>query len=206
MGSIVLIFLLTALISFAGSLQVGPVNYFVMETGLRQNKTAAVLVAVGGSIPEFIYSVLAITIGMTLQQTPAFFLTFKWVTIVLLTVLATYYFFKKTTLTKQPEISKKGSFLKGFTLGLLNPQLLPFWLVVYTSFFTSTGLSITSFPQQLAFILGTGIGAFGLHVCLIYLVQANRERLEKWMVFPYFNRFLSAFFLLLAVMQIVSLC
>ncbi|MDH4472577.1 MAG: LysE family transporter [Fluviicola sp.] len=206
MGSIVLIFLLTALISFAGSIQVGPVNYFVIETSLRQNKTAAIMVAAGGSIPEFIYSVLAITIGITLQQTPAFFLAFKWITIVLLTALGIYYFIKKVAKHTLPTISKKGSFLKGFTLGLLNPQLLPFWLVVYTSFFTSTGLSITSFPQQLAFILGTGVGAFGLHVCLIYLVQANRERLEKWMVFPYFNRFLGAFFLLLALLQIVSLC
>ncbi|OGS77468.1 MAG: hypothetical protein A3D31_10720 [Candidatus Fluviicola riflensis] len=177
-----------------------------METGLRQNKTAAVMVAAGGSIPEFIYSILAITIGITLQQTPAFFLAFKWITIALLTVLSVYYFFKKITENKQPEISRKGSFLKGFILGLLNPQLLPFWLVVYTSFFTSTGLSIVSFQEQLAFILGTGIGAFGLHVCLIYLVQANRQRLEKWVVFPYFNRFLSAFFLLLAILQIVSLC
>lgn len=206
MGSIVLIFLLTALISFAGSLQVGPVNYFVMETGLRQNKTAAILVAAGGSIPEFIYSVLAITIGITLQQTPAFFLAFKWITIVLLVTLGIYYFIKKVNHQTTPRISKKGSFLKGFTLGILNPQLLPFWLVVYTSFFTSTGLSITSFPQQLAFILGTGVGAFGLHVCLIYLVQANKARLEKWMVFPYFNRFLGAFFLLLAFLQIGSLC
>lgn len=206
MVSIVLIFLLTALISFAGSLQVGPVNWFVMETGIRQNKTAAILVAAGGSIPEFIYSLLAITIGISLQQTPAFFLAFKWITVALLILLSVYYFFKKATKNAPPEISKKGSFLKGFTLGLLNPQLLPFWLVVYTSFFTSTGLSITSFSQQLAFILGTGIGAFALHVCLIYLVQANKERLEKWMVFPYFNRFLSAFFLVLAVLQIVSLC
>lgn len=206
MVSVVFIFLLTALISFAGSLQVGPVNWFVMETGVRQNKTAAILVAAGGSIPEFIYSILAITIGITLQQTPAFFVAFKWITVVLLGTLSIYYFFKKAVPAKQPEISKKGSFLKGFTLGLLNPQLLPFWLVVYTSFFTSTGLLISSFPQQLAFILGTGIGAFGLHLCLIYVVLRNRERLEKWMLFPYFNRFLSAFFLLLAFLQIVSLC
>jgi threonine/homoserine/homoserine lactone efflux protein len=206
MVSIVLIFLLTALISFAGSLQVGPVNYFVMETGLRQNKTAAILVAIGGSIPEFIYSVLAITIGISLQQTPAFFLAFEWITIALLIALSIYYFLKKVAQNTQPRISKKGSFLKGFTLGLLNPQLLPFWLVVYTSFFTSTGLSITSFPQQLAFILGTGIGAFGLHLCLIYLVQTNKERLVKWLAFPYFNRFLGGFFLLLAFVQIGSLC
>ncbi|HLP56745.1 MAG TPA: LysE family transporter [Fluviicola sp.] len=206
MGTVVLIFLLTALISFAGSLQVGPVNYFVMETGIRQNTTAAILVAAGGSVPEFIYSLLAITLGMTLQQHPWFFLLFKWITILLLAVLGLYYFLKKTTRVQRSETSKKGSFLKGFILGALNPQLLPFWLVVYTSVFTSTGLSVTSFAEQLAFILGTGIGAFGLHVCLIYLVQANRQRLEKWLIFPYFNRFLGVFFLLLAAVQIVSLC
>jgi threonine/homoserine/homoserine lactone efflux protein len=205
MVTIVLIFLLTALISFAGSLQVGPVNYFVMETGLRQNRMAAILVAAGGSIPEFIYSVLAITIGISLQQTPTFFLAFKWITIALLLGLSIYYFFKKVVQNAQSDFSKKGSFLKGFTLGLLNPQLLPFWLVVYTSFFTSTGLSITSLSEQIAFITGTGIGAFGLHLCLIYLVRTNKERLEKWINFPYFNRFLSAFFLLLAFLQIASL-
>lgn len=206
MVSVALIFLLTALVSFAGSLQVGPVNYFVVETCLRQNRTSGVLVAIGGSIPECIYSLLAIVIGASLQKVPGLFLAFQWTTVVLLTVLAIVHLRKKSRLTVVDNASHKGSLLKGFALGMLNPQLLPFWLVVYTSLFAPAGLRIDTAWEQTAFVLGTGIGAFALHVLLIFVVQKNRDRLTKWINYPSFNYLLSALFFVLALIQFISLC
>ena len=206
MVTILLIFLLTAGISFAGSLQLGPVNYFVMETCLRENRTSGIMVAIGGCIPEFIYSFLAIFIGMSLQEMPTLFLIFQWTTIAVLLVLSIYYFFKKNTENSFRTSGKKASLLKGFSLGMLNPQLLPFWLVVYTSFFTKTGLTIHHIGEQVAFILGTGIGAFALHLFLVFLVHTNRQKLEKFIRFKHFNTILSGLFFVLALVQLIALC
>jgi threonine/homoserine/homoserine lactone efflux protein len=206
MLSIALIFLLTAAVSFAGSLQVGPVNYFVVETCLRQNRTSGVLVAVGGSIPECIYSLLAIVVGAWLQKVPGLFLAFQWTTVALLTVLAVVQLRRKNTMTVIDNASHRGSLLKGFALGMLNPQLLPFWLVVYTSLFAPVGLRIDNAWEQAAFVLGTGIGAFALHLLLIFVVKKNRERLTRWINYPSFNYLLSALFFVLALIQLISLC
>ena len=55
-----LLFSFVTLISFAGSIQLGAVNLAVVQTTLNRNFSAGILVAVGGSIPEFIYSFLAL--------------------------------------------------------------------------------------------------------------------------------------------------
>jgi len=206
MVTVVLIFFLTAGISFAGSLQLGPVNYFVMEACLRENRTSGILVAVGGSIPEFIYSFLAIFIGSSLQEMPTLFLLFQWSTVAVLVALSVYYFFKKNTEKSFRTIGKKASFLKGFSLGMLNPQLLPFWLIVYTSFFTKTGFTIHGVGEQIAFIVGTGVGAFALHMLLVYLVHSNRQKLERFIRYKYINTILSGLFFILALVQLIRLC
>ena len=55
-----IIFSLVALISFAASIHIGAVNLAVVQATLNRNLSAGILVAVGGSIPEFIYSFLAL--------------------------------------------------------------------------------------------------------------------------------------------------
>ena len=56
--SILFIFLITAGISFAGSLQLGIVNTEVIKAALYKNKKAAQLTALGGSLPEIIDAVI----------------------------------------------------------------------------------------------------------------------------------------------------
>ena len=56
----VLIFTFSSIVSFFGSLQLGPVNLFVINSTLFRNRKTAYYVAIGGCIPEFIYCALAV--------------------------------------------------------------------------------------------------------------------------------------------------
>jgi threonine/homoserine/homoserine lactone efflux protein len=200
------IFLMTATVSFAGSLQVGPVNYFVMESTLEHNRKAGILVAVGGCIPEFIYSFLALHVGLFLQQLSGTFVAFRVITAVVLFVVGVSFFLRKSgginTLKKQ---ASSHFLFKGFVLGMLNPQLLPFWLIVYTSFYSFTGISIQSFSECTGFVVGTGCGAMLLHLVLIYFTDTFREQFHKWVQFPFLNRIIGSIFVLLAVLQVIWL-
>lgn len=206
MLDVILIFLVTSVVSFAGSLQVGPVNFFVLEATLHNNRKAGMLVAVGGSIPEFIYSILALAVGLYLQQLPGAFLVFRIVTAVVLLIIGISFFVKKykqsNTLNQQ---SEQHFLLRGFVLGILNPQLLPFWLIVYTSFFSLTGIRIDSAPACAGFVAGTGCGAFALHLLLIYFSNKFREKLNRWMQQVFVYKAIGGLFILLAVLQAFSL-
>lgn len=198
--------MVTSGVSFAGSLQVGPVNFFVMEATLHRSRKAGLLVAIGGSIPEFIYSILALSTGLFLQQLPGAFFVFRVITVLVLLTIGLFFLLKKQSsnaeLQQHPE---RRFFLKGFVLGILNPQLLPFWLIVYTSFFSFTGLAIDSTIEYIGFVAGTGCGAFALHLVLIYFTDSFRVKLTRWVQFPYLNRIIGGFFVLLAILQAVSL-
>lgn len=177
-----------------------------MEATLHRSRKAGLLVAVGGSIPEFIYSILALSTGLFLQQLPGAFFVFRVITALVLLTIGLLFILKKTTSsTEMQQYPERHFLLKGFFLGILNPQLLPFWLIVYTSFFSLTGLSIDSTIEYIGFVAGTGCGAFALHLVLIYFTDSFRVKLARWIQLPFLNRIIGGFFVLLAILQVVSL-
>jgi threonine/homoserine/homoserine lactone efflux protein len=89
-----LAFLFAAVISFWGSLQLGPVNVCVIETALSYGKRQALIVAFGGILPELIYSTLAVFGANWLVQYPQFTLIFGWIIVLLLFSLGIYYLLK----------------------------------------------------------------------------------------------------------------
>ena len=202
----ILIFLVTSVVSFTGSIQVGPVNFFVLEATLQKNRKAGMLVAIGGCIPEFIYSILALAAGLYLQQLPGAFLVLRIVTAIVLLVIGIAFLLKKRSQSRGlKQQSDQRFLLKGFVLGMLNPQLLPFWLIVYTSFFSLTGISIDSLYSNVGFVAGTGCGAFALHLVLIYFSDKFREKLNRFVQHQVLHKVIGGIFVLMAVLQAFSL-
>ena len=210
MLSALLILLVSCLVSFVGSLQLGPVNLFVINSVLFNTKKAAFWVAVGGSLPEFIYCALAIYTSSFLQTSSLFLFVFKIIFILILVCIAIVFFIKKTkeihfsnsnhnneTLTK--------NFIKGFSLAALNPQLLPFWIFVEVYFNSTKLLKIQSNLHCFSFILGAGLGAFILLISLILIVTKYKAGIAKYINHIYYNKMLAILFLLIAAQQLISL-
>ena len=95
MFSIILIFCASCLVSFLGSLQLGPVNLFVINSVLFDTKRTALYVALGGCLPEFIYCGLAVYANNYLLQSDTFHFYFKLVFIIILIVIGFVFLFKK---------------------------------------------------------------------------------------------------------------
>jgi len=198
----VLIF--TIIVSFLGSLQLGPVNLSVIRTTLTSSIRQAKWVAFGGVVPEIIYSFLALQIS-SISGFSDSLLNYKWLVGAFFMLIGVYYFFKSSRTQTDVDLSptKSNEFLSGFFLALLNFQLLPFWLGVSISVNNASFLSITSLFDKFSFIFGSAIGAFLLLLLLINLTSVHKNRILLLLENFNLNRIFGVLFVILGFIQFI---
>ncbi|MFB0947583.1 MAG: hypothetical protein QMB24_15775, partial [Spirosomataceae bacterium] len=91
----------------------------------------------------------------------------------------------------------------GLTLGLFNPQLLPFWLTVLV--YLNTYFVIDSLQSQVAFIGGTAAGAFGILSIFAFATFRFRERLLRFFHRIPTGYFVGSIFITLAFLQLIKI-
>ncbi|GAB4123888.1 MAG: hypothetical protein OHK0045_04020 [Raineya sp.] len=202
-----MILLFSTLTSFLGSLQLGIVNVSVMDTTLRKGTKAAFYLALGGSLTEILYCSLACSIGSFLADNAFFINVFRiLVGVVLLFIAFRLWHTQNLFLfsAKSDDIFAKSwqNFLKGFGLASLNPQLLPFWLLVHISFNSYDFLVFRSYTDYINFIVGAGLGAFVLLVSLILLVHKYRKSFQEFISPTRYQKILAIIFIVIALQQL----
>ena len=205
MAHAISIFLITALISFAGSVQLGPVNLAIMQEVLNGRRRAGLLIGAGVCLPEFIYSSFALFASAWLLKRHTVLVTLEWSIVPVMIGLGILNMMRKK---KQEEISARGKamdFIKGFILSALNPQLLPFWLAILIMLNGYPFFSIVTVPEKMAFIIGTGAGEFGLISLVVWLTALHREFLLDKMKSRNLNKVFGWLFIALAVVQTIKL-
>lgn len=202
----VLIFFATTLISFLGSLQLGPANLSVIQSVLRRNIQTGLWIALGGCLPEMMYAGAAVWAGMWLEQHQQVWMWFERVTVPLLLIVGVIIFVTPNRpITLEKTQQKSLSFVKGLTIGILNPQLFPYWLVILVQFDMHEMFQVQTLADQISFVAGTATGALGLLVGVAYLTMYFRERLIEKLAKFNINRFLGALFILLGLGQLLRL-
>ena len=116
-----------------GALPLGASNIAVINTTLKHNLKVALRIAVTAGIAEVILSVYALNYNMMVKE---FFSTNQWLQILialLLLGIGGFLFFKKNKASsdKKTKVVFKSHYFNGFFLGLLNPPVLVYWLLVY---------------------------------------------------------------------------
>lgn len=207
MTSILLIFIFACIVSFIGSLQLGPVNLFVINSALHQSKKTAYYVALGGCIPELIYCGLAVFANTYLLEYEWIITSFKIIFILILMFVGfTFYFKKQSTIAIKNENNSVKQpikhIFKGFSLAALNPQLLPFWMFVQVYFNSVTFLKIESNLHKLSYVLGAAVGAFILLSFFIFVVIKYRQKILNYINNKYYFKALSLLFFAIAGYQI----
>lgn len=201
-----LLFLLVAMISFAGSIHVGAVSLAVVQTTISRNLWSGIWVAIGGSIPEFIYAFFALEGLLYLQENQPVLDALNISIIPIFLILGIIYFFQKDQElllnTQQPNRNKL-VFFKGFSLGMLNPQLLPFWF--FTLVYLSKYFIINDLSSKTAFVLGTGIGAFIILFIFAHLAHRFQTSINKFLKRYSANRIMGYIFISMAMMQAIKI-
>ena len=104
-------FLLATAISFAGSVQLGPVNFGTIHAALNKNKTSAILFGFGGSLPELIYSALALGGASYVLQFDQLQQYLKYLTSGILLVFGLILIFQKSKEANKVYQIKEGNYL-----------------------------------------------------------------------------------------------
>jgi threonine/homoserine/homoserine lactone efflux protein len=201
------IFFATCFISFAGSLQLGPVNLAVIRATIQHNLRTGLWLACGGCLPEVLYGFLALHGVMFFEEYPITFQVLQWGIIPVLWIAGISLLLKKTTTLQQnsPQKSHKVSFIQGFTLALLNPQLIAFWTIILLNFQNYEFLKINNVTHQIAFLLGTSVGAFGILFLFAHLANRYRERVFQRLQGNRFNRAIGGVLILIGIIQLVKI-
>jgi threonine/homoserine/homoserine lactone efflux protein len=186
------LFLVVALISFVGSIQIGAVSMAVIQTTLSRNRSAGIWVALGGSIPEFIFSFIALKGLLFLQHNQSII---DWLNILIIPIFLLLGLFSL--------FQKDFDFAKGFSLGMINPQLLPFWF--FSLVYISKYFSINTLSAKIAFVLGTGAGAFAILVVFAQLTHRYHLSIRKVLKNYPINRLMAFVFIGLALIQAIKI-
>lgn len=204
-----LIFLVTTLISFAGSLQLGPVNLTVIHATMTRNRRAAMIIGLGGCIPELLYSIPALLASGWIKRNQQLLLIFEWAIVPVLLLLAAITFFRKQ---KEVVFSEENNlkqhtadFFKGFFIASFNPQLFPYWVTILLLLNGYDFFHIVSVGDQIAFVLGTGLGAFILFAFWSWLAVKYRNFLMKFLGRWNLSHVFAGLYLVLAIYQAVKL-
>lgn len=199
-------FLLATVISFVGSLQVGPVNLGVMHASINKGYKPALWMGLGGSLPELIYSAGAFWFSDILQNYPQLIKGVNFIVTPALILIGIYLLVKKTTFRKPVEGNKKLTFpfLTGFILGSLNPMLLPFWVLII-EYLKNVGLNVhDQSVYEYGFIVGTAFGAFLLQYVIATLIRRQKEKFEKKFM-RYANPVIGVIIILVGLVQLIKL-
>jgi threonine/homoserine/homoserine lactone efflux protein len=196
-------FFLATLISFIGSLQPGLLNMGVLYTGYHRSKTAAIKMAIGGVVPELIYSSIAIFLylkaaeytylkdGLSLLFIPLLF-------------LAGIYLFSKRPKEEALHSLKSNDFKNGFMIGLVNPLLVPFWLIWVQQVVQRGYVKLENLGTKIAFVLGTAVGALLLLLMVAFFTVRYKDQLEKTLKGK-INKLLGIICIILAFVELVRL-
>lgn len=174
-----LYFIAATLASFIGSLQAGVVNTAVLAHTVKWGRHAGRRMAVGGSIPEFIYAGVAFLGAGWLVE--ALQIGVTGITLIvsgILLLLGVYFVFIYRPRPAAPGEDKlAGDMRRGVLLGMANPQLLLFWCGIKL-LLVSLGLTSRFWLHLLAFALGAFVGAIILLMILVRLGVKAQEKLS----------------------------
>ncbi|MBN8826872.1 MULTISPECIES: LysE family transporter [unclassified Spirosoma] len=203
------LFLLVAVISFVGSLHPGTVNLAVIETTLGQSRRAGLWLALGGSLPEMAYSILAAGGLMLLPMSPQLGQAIELTSIPVLLLAGIATFRQKAvpvrlkTEVGHATVSRFVPFWKGMALAGTNPQLLPFWSAVWLYLNQSMVVPADRSGAEWVFAAGTSAGAFVLLLSLVWLADRQRQRVARYLNGRWYNGVTGGLFIGMAALQII---
>ncbi|MBP6511915.1 MAG: LysE family transporter [Bacteroidia bacterium] len=171
-------FLFATVISFVGSLQPGLVNMGVLYAGYHHSRNAAIKMALGGILPEIIYSAIALFLYKKAAEFSFIKETLNILFIPLL-LMAGIYLLKKKPSKEEIKNQNGHDFTNGFMIGMVNPLLIPFWLIWIQQVVQRGYLELSNFYTQAAFVLGTAVGALVLLLVVAFNTVRYKTQLEK---------------------------
>lgn len=179
------------IVSFLGSLPFGPINLVMIDTTLKNSFRSAFPFAIAAAMVEMGQSLVALQGSVLINQFIASGPWFKIFGFIIFLILGLAFFFKKNREHSKKERSfHNNHFLKGFVVAFLNPQAIPFWVIMLAFLHSTQMMNVDAQSPWMivtAFLFGAALGKlcalilFGiLSQRIIYrmaIIRANLNRI-----------------------------
>lgn len=157
--SMLAVFFITLLISFVGSLPFGPINLVMIDTTLKNSLRAGFWFSFAAALVEMGQSLVALHGSSWLSREVYDSPWIKIVGFILFSLLGLLFLFKKNhDSTTVNNTSQKGFFVKGLVVASLNPQAIPFWVIIL-AYLQSAQISTVNSHSTTANIISFAVGA-----------------------------------------------
>jgi len=174
-------------IGFAGSLSFSPINLCVVDTTVRNNLRAGLWFSAAATLIEGLHAYIAIYFG---EMYPEFLRKYPWIHLVILIFFVTLgiSFLRRSRATPEPAVRERHGkhFFQGFFIALLNPQGIPYWILILAYLQSAKWFEIDSNVSNfglLLFLSGVMLGKFGalaLFGMLSNVINRQTALLQQW--------------------------
>lgn len=201
--SMLAIFFITLIISFVGSLPFGPINLVMIDTTLKNSLRAGFWFSFAAALVEMGQSLVALHGNSWLNSEVYHSPWIKILGFILFSILGLLFLFKKERETNHNSYSsKKGFFVKGLVVALLNPQAIPFWIIILaylqsTQFSTINAQSTTA--NIISFIVGASCGKLG--ALMLFGIMSQQIINRSSLIRNHINRIIGIILLAVGMFQ-----
>jgi threonine/homoserine/homoserine lactone efflux protein len=199
--NLLILFIIGIVLSAGGALPVGLINLSVAKRTINRGAKSGLMVALGASIIELLYTFIAVYFVDFLVRNEIISQFIQIAAFCIFLCLGIYYMLKKTKEVEQPiRKSKARDFVLGIGISSMNMLIIPYWM--FLSFWLkSNGFEFSGFNSILILSLGSTLGAFLVFILYIKLGSLIVNKLH--MVTVYSNKFLGILFFGLAIFQVI---
>lgn len=164
------IFIWGMVISFLGSLPLGPLNLITTYISVSNGVNAAMLFTAGCIVSELIFVRLALTAMSWISQRQKLFKILEWITIVIILLLTVFSFkaaIQKTGFASAMPASIHYPFWSGLLLSTIDPMKIPFWFL-WSTFLMGNKTLLPNNSNYNFYVTGIGLGSLFGFMVFIY--------------------------------------
>ena len=168
--SLIKIFSWGLLISFLGSLPLGPLNLITTYVSVSKGTGAGFAFAAGCILSELVFVRVAVISMDWISKRQQLFKALEWITIIIILTLAVFSFIaaiRQTGFTSAIPANIKFPFWYGVAISALDPMKIPFWFL-WSTFLLSKGILILESNFYNYYTAGIGAGSILGFMLFIY--------------------------------------
>jgi threonine/homoserine/homoserine lactone efflux protein len=189
--------------AFLGLVPPGMLNMTAVRTSIEKGLNSGLRFSAGAASVVIIQAFIALTFANYLSAHPEIFDILKKVAIGIFLLLAFFFYTKARKKFKAEGKQKKGnSFYSGILMSSLNALAIPFYFG-FSSVMENKGYIILQQPYISVFVLGAVVGAFSLFATYAKFAETIVKRAQ--FIAKNINYILSGLFVVLAIVQVISL-
>jgi threonine/homoserine/homoserine lactone efflux protein len=177
-------------ISFLGSLPLGPLNLLTAYLTVSKGIQSALSFSFGSIVSELILVRLGVIFMNWISQRQKLFKVFEWISVLIILVFAVFSFtaaIQKTGLSSAMPANIRHPFWSGIVAGTFDPTRVPFWFT-WTTILLSNRILIPGNGQYNSYVAGIALGSLlGFFVFIYggnYFIETvkKHENMINWTI------------------------